>query len=50
MTRFRKWLSAVLALAALMLAAGCEKRPTGFDPNPNMPEGAKAEHVRSDGG
>jgi hypothetical protein len=46
MTRSRKWFSAVLALAALMLAAGCEKRPTGFDPNPNMPEGATSADVK----
>ena len=46
MTRSRKWFRAVLALAALMLAAGCEKRPTGFDPNPSRPEGVTSADVK----
>lgn len=46
MTRFRKWIPAVLALVALAATAGCEKRPTGFDPNPNAPEGVFSPNAR----
>ena len=46
MTRSRKWCAVALALAALALAAGCEKRPTGFDPNPASPEGAPSADVK----
>jgi hypothetical protein len=46
MTRSSRILAAVLALAALVLAAGCEKRPTGYDPNPNSPEGVPAADAR----
>jgi hypothetical protein len=39
MTRFTKWWFVALLAGALALAAGCEKRPTGLDPDPNRPEG-----------
>ena len=42
MTRFTRRLATVpvwFALLTLALVAGCEKRPTGYDPNPNSPEG-----------
>jgi hypothetical protein len=39
MTRFSRILAAALAVVSLVLAAGCEQRPTGYDPNPNSPEG-----------
>ena len=39
MTRFPKWFVPALLLGALAAAGACEKRPTGFDPNPNRPEG-----------
>jgi len=45
MTRFTRRLATApvwFALLALALAAGCEKRPTGYDPNPNTPEGVYA--------
>ncbi len=46
MTRFSKWFTVLAALMALAAAAGCEKRPTGFDPNPNTPEGIAAANAR----
>lgn len=46
MTRFSKSITVVLALSALALSAGCEKRPTGFDPNPNAPEGVTSPNAR----
>ena len=46
MTRWSRWFVAVLALGALALAAGCEKRPTGFAPNPNAPEGTPSSEAR----
>ena len=39
MTRYLNFLPVALALLLLAIAAGCEKRPTGLDPNPNTPEG-----------
>ena len=36
----------MMVLAALVLTAGCEKRPTGYDPNPNSPEGVPAADAR----
>jgi len=39
MTRLAKWCIPALLSGALALAAGCEKRPTGYDPNPDSPEG-----------
>ena len=45
MTRSRTWYPVVVALGALALAAGCEKRPTGFDPTPNSPEGVSSPDV-----
>ncbi len=46
MTRFSKCFTVVAALVALAAAGGCEKRPTGFDPNPNAPEGIRAANAR----
>ncbi len=46
MTRWNRLFAAVLALVALALAAGCEKRPTGFDPNPIAPEGIPSPDAR----
>ena len=46
MTRFSRILAAALAVVSLALAAGCEKRPTGYDPNPNSPEGVPAVDAR----
>ena len=46
MTRFSRILAATLAVVSLVLAAGCEKRPTGYDPNPNSPEGVPAGDAR----
>lgn len=46
MTRFRRWFAVALALGALVLAAGCEKRPTGFDPTPGTPEGTPSDNAR----
>ena len=46
MTRWIKLFAALLALGALAVAAGCEKRPTGFDPNPNAPEGTPSANSR----
>ena len=46
MTRFSRILAAAVALVSLVLAAGCEKRPTGYDPNPNSPEGVPAADAR----
>lgn len=46
MTRFPKWCAAVLVAAALAAVAGCEKRPTGLDPNPNAPEGVSNPNAR----
>jgi len=46
MTRFSRILAAATVLVVLGLAAGCEKRPTGYDPNPNAPEGVPAADAR----
>lgn len=46
MTRYGRILAAATALVSLVLAAGCEKRPTGYDPNPNTPEGIPAADAR----
>jgi hypothetical protein len=46
MTRFPKWCTPALLIGALALAAGCEKRPTGYDPNPNSPEGVPSTDAR----
>jgi hypothetical protein len=46
MTRYSRILAAATALVSLVLAAGCEKRPTGYDPNPNTPEGVPAADAR----
>jgi hypothetical protein len=39
MTRFPRWCIPAFLVGALALAAGCEKRPAGYDPDPNRPEG-----------
>ena len=46
MTRFPKWCTPALLIGALALVAGCEKRPTGYDPNPNSPEGVFSPDAR----
>ena len=45
MTRFPKWWSLALLAGALALTAGCEKRPTGLDPDPNRPEGVTSSQA-----
>lgn len=46
MTRFSRKYAVAVALLALVAAAGCESRPTGFDPNPDRPEGVPAANAR----
>ena len=46
MTRFPRKSAVALALCALALTAGCDERPSGFDPNPNAPEGVPSPDVR----
>ena len=46
MTRLAKWTTPALLIGALALAAGCETRPTGYDPNPNSPEGVTTPDAR----
>src|SRR5262245_50183120 len=46
MTRSSWKVAAVAALLALLAAVGCEKRPTGFDPDPNRPEGVTSADAR----
>ncbi len=45
-TRKLATLPALFALLALASALGCEKRPTGLDPNPNAPEGVRSADAR----
>lgn len=46
MTRFSRKYAVAAALLALVAAAGCESRPTGFDPNPDRPEGTPSANAR----
>jgi hypothetical protein len=46
MTRFCRKYAASAALLALVAVAGCESRPTGFDPNPDRPEGVPSANAR----
>ena len=46
MTRLSKWCTPALVIGALALAVGCEERPTGYDPNPNSPEGVFSPDAR----
>ncbi len=46
MTRYSKWFTVGVALVALAALASCETRPTGFDPDPNRPEGVTAANAR----
>ena len=46
MTRLLKWCIPAVLAGALAVAAGCEKRPTGFDPDPNHPEGVSTSQAQ----
>lgn len=46
MTRFCRQYAVPAALLALVAVAGCESRPTGFDPNPDRPEGTPSANAR----
>src|SRR5262245_24800361 len=46
MTRFSTRSVAALLLVAVTLTAGCEKRPAGYDPDPNTPEGVTSTDAR----
>jgi len=46
MTRFPKWWIPALLLGTLALAGACEKQPTGYDPDPNRPEGVTTTQAK----